>query len=75
MAITSYTLSIKYYFVPYEKIKTIFYFIVAVGIYLFGNYFEIKDLGNNILLIALYLCIVFVCEKLNLKKHNEASIL
>ena len=72
MALTSYILSIKYYFIPYEKIKITFYLILAVLIYLFSNYFEINSMFYNIILIVLYLSVIFFFENIN-KSVNEIS--
>ena len=72
MALTSYILSIKYYFIPYEKIKITCYLILAVVIYLLSNYFEINSMFYNIILIVLYLSVILFFENIN-KSVNEIS--
>tara|TARA_B100001250_G_C19511342_1_gene661825 strand:- start:128 stop:769 length:642 start_codon:yes stop_codon:yes gene_type:complete len=70
MALTSYFFSIKYYYIPYEKIKIIIYLISSIIIYLFASYFEINSIIYNLLFIVLYICIVIFSENVN-SKRNE----
>ncbi len=70
MALTSYLFSIKYYYIPYEKIKIIIYLFSSVIIYVFASYFEINSIIYNLLLIVLYICIVIFSENVN-RKRNE----
>ena len=70
MALTSYFFSLKYYYIPYEKLKITIYLISSVIIYVFVSYFEINNIIYNLILIVLYICIVIFSENLN-KKRNE----
>ena len=70
MALISYLFSIRYYYIPYEKIKTTVYLISSVIIYMLASYFEINSIIYNLILIVLYICIVIFLENLK-SKRNE----
>tara|TARA_S200000501_G_scaffold369146_1_gene408087 strand:- start:277 stop:1743 length:1467 start_codon:yes stop_codon:yes gene_type:complete len=70
MTMVSYILSTRFYYIPYEKMKTSMYLTIAVLIYICANYFEIKSMLYNLILIVLYICLVVFLEKLKTNKNE-----
>jgi len=72
MALVSFILSNKYYFIPYEKMKISFYFTFALVIYLVGNFLNMNHWIYNIVIITIYVSFVLFLEKLIFKtKQNN----
>ena len=67
MALVSFILSNKYYFIPYEKMKIVIYFIFSIVIYLVGNFLNMNHWIYNIVIITIYVSFTLFLEKLIFK--------
>ena len=67
MALVSFILSNKHYFIPYEKMKIVIYFIFSIVIYLAGNFLNMNHWIYNMVIITIYVSFILFLEKLIFK--------